>query len=109
MAVFARLGGYTWLPAVLNSTAVEVPLFYRQVLLSLVVSIGIAWLITLRRKVSMHMMAQGGLWPCTHVALQMACGAWGGSLPGGRGTGGIRTGYLGAHTPREVTPDTPSG
>ncbi|MGB1347957.1 MAG: phosphatase PAP2 family protein [Flavobacteriales bacterium] len=90
---------------VLNSTAVEVPLFYRQVLLSLVVSIGIAWLITLRRKVSMHMMAQGGtLAVYTHVALQNGLWSmgWVTALVLSAGLVGWSRLTLGAHTPREV-------
>ncbi|HCC63695.1 MAG TPA: hypothetical protein DEP62_00660, partial [Flavobacteriales bacterium] len=90
---------------VLNSTAVEVPLFYRQVLLSLVVSIGIAWLITLRRKVSMHMMAQGGtLAAYTHVALQNGLWSmgWITALVMAAGLVGWSRLTLGAHTPREV-------
>ena len=90
---------------VLNSTAVEVPLFYRQVLLSLVVSIGIAWLITLRRKVSMHMLAQGGtLAVYIHVALQNGLWSmgWVTALVLSAGLVGWSRLTLGAHTPREV-------
>ena len=87
---------------VLNSTAVEVPLFYRQVLLSLVVSIGIAWLITLRRKVSMHMMVQGGtLAVYTHVAASKWPVEHGGHCLGAVcRTGGLESAHLGGtHAP----------
>ena len=46
---------------VLNSHAVEVPVFYQNVLLALVVAISFAWIITWKAKISMHMMAQGGI------------------------------------------------
>ncbi len=41
--------------------AVVVPVFYQHVLLALVVAIASAWLVTWRFKISMHMMAQGGV------------------------------------------------
>ena len=44
---------------VVSSTAVEVPLFYQNVLLSLVVAIASAWVVTWKAKISMHMLAQG--------------------------------------------------
>ena len=46
---------------VVKSTAVEVPLFYQNVLLSLVVAIASAWVVTWKVKISMHMLAQGGI------------------------------------------------
>ena len=46
---------------VVKSTAVEVPLFYQNVLLSLVVAIASAWVVTWKAKISMHMLAQGGI------------------------------------------------
>lgn len=54
---------------VVNSQTVPVPIFYRNVLLSLVVAIGVATLVTLKAKVSMHMLAQGGIFGVyMHVA-----------------------------------------
>ena len=46
---------------VVQSTAVAVPVFYQQVLLSLVVAIASAWVVTWKAKISMHMLAQGGI------------------------------------------------
>ena len=55
---------------VVQSTAVVVPLFYQQVLLSLVVAIALAWLVTWKAKISMHMLAQGGVLAVyMHVAM----------------------------------------
>jgi len=55
---------------VVQSTAVAVPVFYQQVLLSLVVAIASAWVVTWKAKISMHMLAQGGILAVyLHVAM----------------------------------------
>ena len=55
---------------VVQSTAVAVPVFYQQVLLSLVVAIASAWVVTWKAKISMHMLAQGGMLAVyLHVAM----------------------------------------
>jgi membrane-associated phospholipid phosphatase len=85
--------------------SVVVPLFYRQVLLALVVAIATAWVLTLRFKVSMHMMAQGGImgvflrvtWLQPVVDL-----TWASVLVLSAGLVGWSRLQLGAHTPREV-------
>ena len=38
-----------------------VPAFYQRILLSLVIAMASAWVVTLKFKISMHMLAQGGL------------------------------------------------
>ena len=38
-----------------------VPAFYQRMLLSLVIAMASAWVVTLKFKISMHMLAQGGL------------------------------------------------
>jgi hypothetical protein len=53
-----------------DQSQLDIPVFYQNLFLSLVVSIGLAWLVTLRFKVSMHMLAQGGLMAIhSHVVL----------------------------------------
>lgn len=90
---------------VVNSSAVDVPLFYRQVLLSLVVSIGVAWILTWKAKVSMHMLAQGGI---LAVYLRVATSdafwdmRWLSGLILCAGMVGWSRLYLGAHTKTEV-------
>ena len=55
---------------VVQSTAVAVPVFYQQVLLSLVAAIASAWVVTWKAKISMHMLAQGGMLAVyLHVAM----------------------------------------
>ena len=54
-----------------DQSQLDIPVFYQNLFLSLVVSIGLAWLVTLRFKVSMHMLAQGGLMAIhSHVVLR---------------------------------------
>ena len=60
---------------VANSTSVEVPIFYQLVLLSLVVAIGVALIVTWKAKISMHMLAQGGMLG-VHLHLAMTSGQW---------------------------------
>jgi hypothetical protein len=90
---------------VVNSTAVEVPLFYRNVLLALVVAIGSAWVVTWKAKISMHMLAQGGiLGVYLHVALtdQFWDMRWLSALLLSAGLVGWSRLHLGAHTAGEV-------
>ncbi|MGB1383894.1 MAG: hypothetical protein ACPH97_06520 [Flavobacteriales bacterium] len=90
---------------VVNSTSVEVPLFYRQVLLSLVVAIGSAWVLTWKTKISMHMLAQGGIL-AVYMTVAMSDGSWNlgwvSALILSSGLVGWSRLCLGAHTPREV-------
>ena len=90
---------------VVNSTSVEVPLFYRQVLLSLVVAIGSAWILTWKAKISMHMLAQGGIL-AVYMNVAMSDGSWNlgwvSALVLSSGLVGWSRLHLGAHTPREV-------
>jgi len=90
---------------VVNSTSVEVPLFYRQVLLSLVVAIGSAWVLTWKAKISMHMLAQGGIL-AVYMNVAMSDGSWNlgwvSALVLSSGLVGWSRLHLGAHTPREV-------
>lgn len=90
---------------VVNSSAVEVPFFYRQVLLALVVAIGAAWLVTWKAKISMHMLAQGGILAVyMHVARtdQFWDLGWLSTLILSAGLVGWSRLHLGAHTAREV-------
>lgn len=90
---------------VVNSTSVEVPLFYRQVLLSLVVAIGSAWILTWKAKISMHMLAQGGILAVyLHVAMMDHSWDlnWVSVLLLSAGLVGWSRLRLGAHTPAEV-------
>ena len=90
---------------VVNSTAVEVPLFYRNVLLALVVAIERPWLLTWKAKISMHMLAQGGILAVyLHVALtdQFWDMRWLSALILCAGLVGWSRLHLGAHTSREV-------
>ncbi|MDA0729697.1 MAG: hypothetical protein O3B70_09075 [Bacteroidetes bacterium] len=85
--------------------AVVVPVFYQQVLLALVVAIASAWLVTWRFKISMHMMAQGGI---MGVFLRVAMlqpswdMAWTSALILCAGLVGWSRLRLGAHRPLEV-------
>ena len=90
---------------VLNSHAVAVPVFYQNVLLALVVSISFAWIITWKAKISMHMMAQGGIMAVhLHVSLadQLWDMRWLSVLILCAGLVGWSRLHLGAHTAREV-------
>ena len=90
---------------VVNSTAVEVPLFYQNVLLSLVVAIASAWVVTWKAKISMHMLAQGGIMGVyLHVAMtdQMWSLGWVSLLVLGAGLVGWSRLHLSAHTPGQV-------
>ena len=90
---------------VVNSTAVEVPLFYQNVLLSLVVAIASAWVVTWKAKISMHMLAQGGIMGVyLHVAMtdQMWSLGWVSLLVLGAGLVGWSRLHLCAHTPGQV-------
>jgi hypothetical protein len=90
---------------VVNSTAVEVPLFYRNVLLALVVAIGCAWVVTWKAKISMHMLAQGGILAVyLHVAMtdQFWNLNWLSALILSAGLVGWSRLHLGAHTASEV-------
>ena len=90
---------------VLNSHAVAVPVFYQNVLLALVVAISFAWIITWKAKISMHMMAQGGIMAVhLHVSLadQLWDMRWLSVLILCAGLVGWSRLHLGAHTACEV-------
>ena len=90
---------------VVKSTAVEVPLFYRNVLLSLVVAIAFAWIVTWKIKISMHMLAQGGIMGVyLHVAMtdQIWSLSWISALILSAGLVGWSRQHLGAHTSGEL-------
>ena len=90
---------------VVQSTAVVVPVFYKQVLLSLVVAIASAWVVTWRAKISMHMLAQGGILAVyLHVAMMDHSWDlnWVSVLLLSAGLVGWSRLRLGAHTPAEV-------
>ena len=90
---------------VLKSPSVDVPIFYQQVLLSLVASIGLAWVVTWKAKISMHMLAQGGiLGVYLHVAMVQSTWNihWLTLLLLSAGLVGWSRLYLGAHTARQV-------
>ena len=90
---------------VVQSTAVAVPVFYQQVLLSLVVAIASAWVVTWKAKISMHMLAQGGILAVyLHVAMMDHTWDlnWVSVLLLSAGLVGWSRLHLGAHTPAEV-------
>ena len=90
---------------VVQSTAVAVPVFYQQVLLSLVVAIASAWVVTWKAKISMHMLAQGGILAVyLHVAMMDHSWDlnWVSVLLLSAGLVGWSRLLLGAHTPAEV-------
>ena len=90
---------------VVQSTAVAVPVFYQQVLLSLVVAIASAWVVTWKAKISMHMLAQGGILAVyLHVAMMDHSWDlnWVSVLLLSAGLVGWSRLRLGAHTPAEV-------
>jgi membrane-associated phospholipid phosphatase len=90
---------------VVQSTAVAVPVFYQQVLLSLVVAIASAWVVTWKAKISMHMLAQGGVLAVyLHVAMMDHSWDlnWVSVLLLSAGLVGWSRLRLGAHTPAEV-------
>ena len=90
---------------VVSSTAVEVPLFYQNVLLSLVVAIASAWVVTWKAKISMHMLAQGGIMGVyLHVAMTNQMWSLGSVslLLLGAGLVGWSRLHLSAHTPGQV-------
>ena len=90
---------------VVQSTAVAVPVFYQQVLLSLVVAIASAWVVTWKAKISMHMLAQGGILAVyLHVAMMDHTWDlnWVSVLLLSAGLVGWSRLRLGAHTPAEV-------
>ena len=90
---------------VVKSTAVEVPLFYQNVLLSLVVAIASAWVVTWKAKISMHMLAQGGIMAVyLRVAMtdQLWDLRWLSALILGAGLVGWSRLQLKAHTPAQV-------
>ena len=90
---------------VVQSTAVAVPVFYQQVLLSLVVAIASAWVVTWKAKISMHMLAQGGILAVyLHVAMMDHTWDlnWVSVLLLRAGLVGWSRLRLGAHTPAEV-------
>jgi len=90
---------------VCGGTAVQVPFFYRQVLLALAVAIGAAWLVTWKAKISMHMLAQGGILG-VYMNVAMQDGAWNlnwvTALLLAAGAVGWSRLQLEAHTPRQV-------
>ena len=88
---------------VVQSTAVAVPVFYQQVLLSLVVAIASAWVVTWKAKISM--LAQGGILAVyLHVAMMDHTWDlnWVSVLLLSAGLVGWSRLRLGAHTPAEV-------
>ena len=90
---------------VVKSTSVDVPIFYQQVMLSLVAAIGLAWVVTWKAKISMHMLAQGGiLGVYLHVAMVQSTWNihWLTLLLLSAGLVGWSRLYLGAHTARQV-------
>ena len=90
---------------VVQSTAVAVPVFYQQVLLALVVAIASAWVVTWKVKISMHMLAQGGILAVyLHVAMMDHTWDlnWVSVLLLSAGLVGWSRLRLGAHTPAEV-------
>ena len=90
---------------VVQSTAVAVPVFYQQVLLSLVVAIASAWVVTWKAKISMHMLAQGGILAVyLHVAMMDHSWdlIWVSVLLLSAGLVGWSRLRLGAHTQAEV-------
>ena len=96
----------SWLMClVVQSTAVAVPVFYQQVLLSLVVAIASAWVVTWKAKISMHMLAQGGILAVyLHVAMMDHTWDlnWVSVLLLSAGLVGWSRLRLGAHTPAQV-------
>ena len=89
---------------VVQSTAVAVPVFYQQVLLSLVVAIASAWVVTWKAKSACTCSPRAAFWPCAtrghdgpHMESELGVGA---AVECGVGRlGRLR---LGAHTPQEV-------
>jgi membrane-associated phospholipid phosphatase len=89
----------------LDISGVSVPELYRSLMLGLVLSIFAGWLITLKFKISMHMLASGGVLAAiliSAIRLETLDLQWIAGIIISGGIVGWSRVYLGAHTLKEV-------